>query len=111
MGIKISTNPTLQEAQTFMQTLRETMPGWRSVSGPEEVMLLAEEVGEVAKEVRKLHWQKADESETKQKLAHELVDVLNYIAGIANIYDLDLSKAYEEKCVQILERFKLERAA
>ncbi len=74
-------------------------------------MLLAEEVGEVAKEVRKIHWKQADEQESKQKLAHELIDVLNCVSFIANIYELDLSKAYEEKCVQILERFKLERAA
>ena len=87
------------------------MPGWRTVSGPEEVMLLSEEIGEVAKEVRKLHWKQADEAETKQKLAHELVDVMNCIAFIANIYDLNLSKAYEEKCAQNLKRFKLERAA
>jgi NTP pyrophosphatase (non-canonical NTP hydrolase) len=98
----------LSAAQKFIGDFvqeRIATGGWDNASGPELCMLLAEEMGEVAKEVRRLHFKEKLKDSTPTDLSHELVDMLNYICRIANTYGLDLEKAYREKNTEILGRF------
>ncbi len=73
---------------------------------------LTEESGEVAQEVRKMEKTGAkvffDISTSKEKLADELVDVLNVIASIANFYDMDLSAESDRRNKHIKEALKID---
>ena len=73
---------------------------------------LTEESGEVAQEIRKIEKKGSkvffDLSAGKEKLADELVDVLNVIASIANFYDMDLSAESDRRNKHIKEALKIE---
>jgi NTP pyrophosphatase (non-canonical NTP hydrolase) len=63
------------------------------------VLLLVEEVGEVAKAVRRLTGLKTYTATPKEqkKVAHELADCLIYLLDLANLADVDLDQAFQEK--------------
>ena len=90
-------NPTISDIQGFVLE-RCQQRGWTDRTDVERVMMLAEEVGEVAKEVRK-HTGKFgyDKPPNPGALASELVDVLNWVVDIANNNDIDLEKAFRAK--------------
>lgn len=71
--------------------------GWDQRTALEKMLFMTEEVGEVAKEIRK-HEGKYGyaKPETTDGLASELVDVLNYLLDIANMYDINLSTAVQK---------------
>lgn len=96
--------PSLNQVKSNMQNIVEAL-NWQGANAAELTMLLAEEVGEVAKEVRQLHFKTGKED--TQKLAHELADVLNYVVRLAHTYNIDLDKAIEEKQQIIRERHGL----
>ncbi len=93
--------PTLKDCQQFHRWLDKE----KGFTGdlPTNVMLLVEEVGEVAKEVRRLRtWSavpdRADDMEgARLRLEEELADCLAYIAKLANYADIDLERAYVDK--------------
>lgn len=59
---------------------------------------MTEEVGEVSKAIRRLTGFAHEASTTSTKeLAHELVDVLNYILDIANYFDINMDESFDEK--------------
>jgi NTP pyrophosphatase (non-canonical NTP hydrolase) len=92
----VPTQLKLADLQQFIAAFcRER--GWDKRTSPELVMLLTEEVGEVAKGVRKELNMGAQKPETTDHLAEELVDVLNYILDIANRFDIDLEQAFRAK--------------
>ncbi|MBT3337301.1 MAG: hypothetical protein HN855_13230 [Anaerolineae bacterium] len=59
-------------------------------------MLLTEEVGEIAAELKKL-WSKNYDSFDKKKLAEELSDTFCLLAAMAHECDIDLEKAIQDK--------------
>ena len=59
-------------------------------------MMLTEEVGEIAAELKKL-WSKNYDSFDKNKLAEELSDTFCLLAAMANECDIDLEKAIQDK--------------
>ena len=72
---------------------------------------LTEECGEVASEIRKME-QKGSKvyfkiSTNREKLADELVDVLNVIASIANLYGLNLNTESDRRNTHIKEVLKI----
>lgn len=86
----------LSDLQQFIaETCRER--GWDKRSAPEKVMLLTEEVGEVAKAIRKELGLGSQKPETTDHLAEELVDVLNYVLDLAIQYDIDMEQAFRAK--------------
>jgi len=96
----IEERPTLQECQAFHRWLDE-QKGF-SNDLPANVMLLVEEVGEVAKAVRSyLKGGRLGDSQEQElardHLREELADCLAYIAKLANYTDIDLERAYVEK--------------
>ena len=75
--------------------------GWNDDSVELKWLLLTEEIGELAKEIRNhrhIYIEKGKtDTNNKQKLAHEFADVLSFIADIANKLDIDLEEAFLEK--------------
>ena len=66
---------------------------------PQDVLLLlTEELGELAKEVRKSTHIKMDVNSTRtQNLDKEIADVFNYIMALCVATDIDLFEAYKIK--------------
>lgn len=89
----LSEKVTLPELQSFIATLIKEK-GWST--DPNEIfVLLTEEVGEVAKEVRRT-WKKGV-ADVRPALAAELADVLFYVADLANVHGIDLAQAVRDK--------------
>lgn len=87
---------TLADLQQFIAAVVHEK-GW-DVRTPAELMLmLTEEVGEVAKAVRKESKLGYDKPETTDHLGEELADVLNLTADIANHFNIDLEQAFQAK--------------
>ena len=77
---------------------------WDKLGDDKTFLLFAEEVGEMAKAIRKFtrlteDKAKADatEQERRDNLAEEMADVLSYLADLANRYGVDLEDAYRKK--------------
>ncbi|MCI8277780.1 MAG: nucleotide pyrophosphohydrolase [Clostridia bacterium] len=67
---------------------------------PQDVMLLlTEEIGELAKEIRKASTNiKCDVAKNNESnLANEIADVFNYVLAMCKVYDLDLLEVFKAK--------------
>lgn len=72
--------------------------GWDKNSVSEVFMLFAEEIGELAKEIRLQSGMKGEKKrDNLNELKHEFADVLNYLMELANRFEIDLTEAYFEK--------------
>lgn len=89
--------PTLQDFQGYVREMcRER--GFDGNSHEEKLLLFIEEVGEMAKAMRKRSKLLVDSAkENIDDLEGELADVMIYILDIANGYNIDLEKAFREK--------------
>lgn len=87
---------TLQNFQQFIADEGQER-GWDKRPVQDKMLLMTEEVGEVAKALRKELKMGAEKPENTDHLAEELVDVMNYIADIANDFDIDLDQAFRAK--------------
>jgi len=97
-------NPTIKDLQEFVAA-RCRERGWDNRSDIERLMFLTEEVGEVAKEIRKLSGKYGYKHPgTTEHLAEELVDVLNFIIDIANANDINLEEAFRAKWTAVATR-------
>jgi NTP pyrophosphatase (non-canonical NTP hydrolase) len=90
---KLPDGATLPELQAFIAAL-VAEKGW-TTDANELFVLLNEEVGEVAKEIRRT-WKNGVDA-NRDALASELADVLFYLADIANVHGIDLAKACRDK--------------
>ncbi len=76
--------------------------GFNKAEDLETYLLLTEEIGEMAKAMRKkrkLFTAENDAAERKaqEQLAEEMADVLSYLLELANRFDIDLEKAFRDK--------------
>lgn len=97
--IELPPDPTMQAYQTYVHDLEAKM-GWLDVDLVETCFLMGEEVGELFKAVRKVKGMFVEGNVTgdrKQEVAHEIVDVLNYLLAVANRLDIDVETAFREK--------------
>jgi NTP pyrophosphatase (non-canonical NTP hydrolase) len=97
--ITLPPDATMRDYQTYVHDLEERM-GWLDVGLVESCFLMGEEVGELFKAVRKakgMFVEGAVTGDRKQEVAHEIVDVLNYLLAVANRLDIDVEKAFREK--------------
>jgi NTP pyrophosphatase (non-canonical NTP hydrolase) len=84
-------NMTVKELQAYIKTI-DHKPDLKM-----QVMLkLVEEVGELSVEIRKELSQGLTE-DLKKNIKHELYDIIHFVNHIANIYDIDLVEAIQEK--------------
>lgn len=103
--------PTPADLQKFVHDL-EAFHGWLNVDLVHNVFLMVEEVGELAKAIRKYEkiFPEPAAAPTPEREAarlhvgEELVDVLNYLLAIANRLDIDLEAAFRAKNARNLER-------
>lgn len=89
--------PTLRVLQDYLAAVCQER-GWTKDSPSEKFVLFVEEVGELAKAIRKragLY----EEASAKQMFAleEEFADVLAYLLDLANCYHVDLEAAFRAK--------------
>ena len=74
--------------------------GWNKATNPETFLLFTEEVGELAKAIRKhdaLFSKEIPAEEAKQALSEEFADVFSYLLDLANRFDIDMLEAFRDK--------------
>lgn len=92
----LSEQPNLNELQAFIADVCAKR-GWDKRTSLEKMLFLTEEIGEIAKEVRKHEGKYGyPKPDTTDELASELIDALNYLLDLANMYDIDLSEAFHK---------------
>lgn len=106
--IKTSGYPIPRPALTAFQYYYRRVAiqrGYKSEGPKDCLLLMVEEVGELAREIRRRerlvrHGQPSESSESK-----ELADIFLYVVHMANVLDIDLSKVVQEKELINLQRF------
>lgn len=88
--------PTLADFQELIKQLIVER-GYNEETVPEVMMLLTEEVGELAKAIRKSNGQKTHQDSKVHDIAEELADCLWLIVDISNRLDIDLEQAFRDK--------------
>ncbi len=91
-------NPTMQNFQSLVHDL-ESHHGWLDVDLVHNCFLMGEEVGELFAAIRRYnrYFKESGPAVSKDDVAHEIVDVLNYLLAIANRLDIDVESAFREK--------------
>ncbi len=90
-------NPTLADLQQYIKDICKER-NWDKNTHLELFLLFSEEVGELAKAIRKhqgLYDEKA--KNTQAHLEEEFADVFSYLLDLANYFDVDLEKAFRQK--------------
>lgn len=97
--LKFDENTTIKDLQIYVNEMKE-IRGF-SKETPQDVMLfLTEEIGELAKEVRKYRKFKMDinkEENTQLDLEGEIADVFIYILSMCRVMNIDLLEAFKNK--------------
>lgn len=94
----IPENPSLGNLQTYQHEICKAR-GWDTTSDTETFLLFMEEIGELAKAIRKqkkLYTEKA-KAHIPSDLEGEFADVFSYLLELANRFGVDLEKAYRDK--------------
>jgi len=90
----LKTNMTLHELQWKIREL-EKSKGWIN-SSDAKITFLVEEMGEVAKWIRKSRGKGLNEEE-KEELGFEFADVLQHLISLANEFNIDLEQSLLKK--------------
>ncbi|HVV25754.1 MAG TPA: MazG nucleotide pyrophosphohydrolase domain-containing protein [Candidatus Saccharimonadales bacterium] len=88
--------PTLADYQQLVKKLIVER-SYNEETVPEVMMLLTEEVGELAKAIRKLNGQKTHQDSRAHDAAEELADCFWLLIDLSNRLDIDLEKAFRAK--------------
>jgi len=92
----MSNNLTLSEYQTLMRQL-VVERGFDNETVPQVFTLLVEEVGELAKALRKANGQKVGAHSKEHSVEEEAADVFWLLIDLCNRLDVDLAAAFEAK--------------
>lgn len=87
---------TLAEYQVLVNKLVKDR-GFDKETIPEVFILLAEEVGELARAIRKSNGQKIDRSRRQHDVEEELADVFFMLIDLSNRLGVDLAQAFADK--------------
>jgi NTP pyrophosphatase (non-canonical NTP hydrolase) len=89
--------PTLGDLQRYLADVCEER-GWTKDSPSEKFVLFVEEVGELAKAMRKAAGLYEEQAKPRvMSLEEEFADVLSYLLDLANAFQVDLEQAFREK--------------
>ena len=89
--------PLISDYQKFIFDVCKER-GWDKRTITEKMLFMTEEVGELAKAIRKEHGGYGyNKPEDNEHLAEEIADVFNYLLDIANVYDIDIEQAFRAK--------------
>ncbi len=100
--------PALQAFQSYYRRAA-VQRGYQKESAQTCLLLMVEEVGELARAIRKRERIKRHGSPIREDEAEELADVFLYVIHLANVLGLDLSKAVRDK--ELLNISKIAQAA
>jgi len=115
----MSQDPAIPEIMTLSALQRHihelcVARGWDRNTTEARFLLFIEEVGELAKAMRRTFKLQIEldnpdkpvwaDDQVKANLAEEFADVLNYVLDLANYFDIDLEKAYADKVSHIARR-------
>jgi NTP pyrophosphatase (non-canonical NTP hydrolase) len=90
-------HPTLIDLQIYMDEVCKER-GWVKDTYSEKFLLFSEEVGELAKAMRKTAGLYKEQAKPKNfELEEEFADVFSYLLDLANYFQIDLEKAFREK--------------
>ncbi len=100
--------PTMADFQRYVHDM-EAHHGWLDVDLVHNVFLMVEEVGELAKGIRKYNAFFDEGGPSDKQAAHtnvgeEIIDVLNYLLAIANRMDIDVEAAFRAKNAKNMAR-------
>lgn len=94
---KLNSKSSIKDVQEYINKMIEER-GFDKETKQDVMLLLTEEMGELAKEVRKSTNIKMDEKQSRQeKLADEIADVFMYVLAMCRVADVDLLEALKEK--------------
>ena len=79
--------------------------GYKSEGPKECLLLMVEEVGELAREIRRRERLVRHGPNSESNEARELADIFLYVVHMANVLDVDLSQIVQEKELINLQRF------
>lgn len=88
--------PTLADYQKLGKQLIIER-GFDKETVPEVFTIFVEEVGELAKAIRKTNGQKTDKNSKHHDVEEEAADVFWLLIDLCNRLDIDLEKAFREK--------------
>ncbi|MGH7236912.1 MAG: MazG nucleotide pyrophosphohydrolase domain-containing protein [Candidatus Saccharimonadales bacterium] len=92
----LPSKPILSDYQQLIRELVITR-GFDKETVPEVFTLLVEEVGELAKAIRKANGQKVDKKSKQHDVEEEAADFFWLLIDICNRLDIDLEKAFRAK--------------
>lgn len=95
-NLNLKENPTLKDFQQYVKDLIKER-GFEKQTILETFMLLSEEIGEVAKAIRKLKDLKVDKNSREPELELEIADVFIFLLRLCNDCNVDLEKAFRDK--------------
>ena len=94
---ELSVNPTLPQLQQYMDAICQER-GWTQDNYAEKFLLFTEEVGELAKAIRKTRGLYQEHArQNTLNLEEEFADVLSYLLDLANFFHVDLEQAFRAK--------------
>src|SRR5437660_913742 len=90
-------SPTLRDLQHYVAEVCQER-GWTKDSPSEKFVLFVEEVGELAKAMRKASGLYEERARPRDlSLEEEFADVLSYLLDLANCFQIDLEQAFRDK--------------
>lgn len=101
---KLNDQSSLKDIQIYMNKMIEER-GFDKETPQDVMLLLTEEVGELAKEIRKTTQIKMDVNNSRTTdVSGEIADVFMYILAMCRVMDVDLLEALKEKEKRNLKR-------
>lgn len=101
---KLNEKSSISDIQEYINKMIEER-GFDKETKQDVMLLLTEEIGELAKEVRKSTNIKMDEKQSRQeKIADEIADVFMYVLAMCRVANVDLLEALVEKEKKNLNR-------
>lgn len=95
-SLVLAGDPTLRDYQDYVARAVK-LRGFEDETVSEVFTLLVEEVGELAKAIRKHNGQKVDTASRQHEVEEEVADVFFLLLDLANRLDIDLAMAFREK--------------
>jgi NTP pyrophosphatase (non-canonical NTP hydrolase) len=94
---ELTDQPTLADLQRYIADVCQER-GWTKDTPAEKFVLFVEEVGELAKAMRKTAGLYDERAKARDfSLEEEFSDVLSYLLDLANCYHVDLEAAFRAK--------------
>lgn len=94
---KLDSTSSVRDLQEYTKNMIKTR-GFDNETPQDIMLLLTEELGELAKEVRKSTHIKLDSNQSRtQNLDKEIADVFNYILALCVTTNIDLFEAFKGK--------------